>query len=186
MVMMTLPLLLLYEVGVAGAALVYRRRKHAAIAGLILVGLGLGATPARAQVPVKPRPVPTRGDSLRARADSLRDSTRTRAGQVLDSATARRLGLPTAPSRSFAPPDSVVNDLLKRPGYQATRYRADSATVFVPEERVLLQGEALTERLGSLLEADTITYRRNSCLLDAHGTPPLRQGPGADRRGHQV
>src|SRR5438552_7897449 len=36
MVMMTLPLLLLYEVGVAGAALVHRRRKRAAIAGLIL------------------------------------------------------------------------------------------------------------------------------------------------------
>jgi Tat protein translocase TatC len=172
MVMMTLPLLVLYEVGVAGAALVYRRRKRAAIAGLILVSLGFGATPARAQVPVKPRPV-TRADSLRTRADSLRDSTRTRAGQVLDSATARRLGLPTAPSRSFAPPDSVVNDLLKRPGYQATRYRADSATVFVPEERVLLQGEALTERLGSMLEADTITYQRNSCILDAHGQPHL-------------
>lgn len=173
MVMMTLPLLVLYEVGVAGAALVYRRRRNAAIAGLILVGLGLGATPARAQVPVKRRPVPTRADSLGTRADSLRDSTRTRAGQVLDSATARRLGLPTAPSRSFAPPDSVVNDLLKRPGYQATRYRADSATVFVPEERVLLQGEALTERLGSMLEADTITYQRNSCVLDAHGEPHL-------------
>jgi sec-independent protein translocase protein TatC len=173
MVMMTLPLLLLYEVGVAGAALVSRRRKHAAIAGLIVVGLGFGATPARAQVPVKRGAVPTRGDSLRTRADSLRDSTRTRAGQPLDSATARRLGLPTAPSRSFAPPDSVVTDLMKRPGYTSTRYRSDSATVFVHEERVLLQGEALTERFGSMLEADTITYQRNSCLLDAHGDPHL-------------
>jgi len=173
MVMMTLPLLVLYEVGVAGAALVHRRRRRAVIAGLILVALGLSATSAQAQVPVKRRGVPTRADSLRTRADSLRDSTRTRAGQPLDSATARRLGLPTAPSRSFAPPDSVVNDLLKRPGYTATRYRSDSATVFVGEERVLLQGEALTERSGSMLEADTITYQRNSCVLDAHGEPHL-------------
>ncbi len=173
MVMMTLPLLLLYEVGVAGAALVQRRRKRAALAGLILVALGMGATPARSQVPVRQRALPTRADSLRARGDTLRDSTRTRAGQPLDSATARRLGLPTAPSRSFAPADSVVNDLLKRPGYQATRYRADSATVFIGEERVLLEGQALTERQGSTLEADTITYQRNSCLLDAHGDPHL-------------
>lgn len=173
MVMMTLPLLVLYEVGVAGAALVHRRRRRAAIAGLILVALGLGTTSAEAQVPVKRRAVPTRADSLRTRADSLRDSTRTRAGQPLDSATARRLGLPTAPSRSFAEPDSVVTDLLKRPGYTATRYRSDSATVFVGEERVLLQGQALTERFGSKLEADTITYQRNSCVLDAHGDPHL-------------
>jgi Tat protein translocase TatC len=173
MVMMTLPLLVLYEVGVAGAALVYRRRKRAAVAGLILVALGLGVTPAQAQVPVKRQGVPARADSLRTRADSLGDSTRTRAGQPLDSATARRLGLPTAPSRSFAPPDSVLNDLLKRPGYTATRYRSDSATVFVGEERVLLQGEALTERFGSMLEADTIMYQRNSCVLDAHGQPHL-------------
>ena len=173
MVMMTLPLLVLYEVGVAGAAVVHRRRRSAAIGGLVLVALGWGAAPADAQVPARQRPLPTRADSLRARADSLRDSTRTRAGQPLDSATARRLGLPTAPSRSFAPPDSVVTDLLRRPGYQATRYRADSATVFIGEERVLLEGEALTERQGSLLEADTITYRRNSCLLDARGDPHL-------------
>lgn len=174
MVMMTLPLLVLYEVGVAGAVVVHRRRRRsAAIAGLVLVALGWGAAPADAQVPGRQRVLRTRADSLRARADSLRDSTRTRAGQPLDSATARRLGLPTAPSRSFAPPDSVVTDLLKRPGYQATRYRADSATVFVGEERVLLEGQALTERQGSLLEADTITYRRNSCLLDARGDPHL-------------
>ena len=45
--------------------------------------------------------------------------------------------------------------------------------MFIGEQRVLLEGEALTERQGSLLEADTITYRRNSCLLDAHGDPHL-------------
>ncbi|MGH7499168.1 MAG: twin-arginine translocase subunit TatC [Gemmatimonadales bacterium] len=166
MVMMTLPLIVLYEVGVAGAVVVHRRRRRAAIAGLILLAIGLGATPAQAQVPA-------RQGALQARADSARDSTRTRPGQPLDSATARRLGLPTGPSRSFAPADSVVADLLKRQGYQATRFRSDSATVFIGEERVLLEGQALTERQGSLLEADTITYRRNSCLLDAYGDPHL-------------
>jgi sec-independent protein translocase protein TatC len=174
MLMMTVPLLFLYEVGVAGSAIVHRRRKAAAIAALVLLGLGLGATPGSAQEPVRPG---------RQGADSLRDSAAedelgevgpdTRPGQSLDSATARRLGLPTAPSRSFAQPDSVVNALLERQGYRPTRYRADSATVFVESQEVRLQGRALTERQGALLEADSITYRRDSCLLAASGDPHL-------------
>jgi Tat protein translocase TatC len=180
MVMMTIPLLLLYEVGYAGAVIIGRRRRAATVTAVLLVGLGLLGAPARldGQVP-RGRQVPvTRADSLRAqarlRADSLGDSTQARAGQSLDTATARRLGIPTQPSRSFAPPDSVVNALLNdKPGYQATRYRADSATVFIQGERVLLEGEALTERQGSMLEADTITYLRSSCLLDASGQPHM-------------
>jgi LptD protein len=96
-----------------------------------------------------------------------------RPGQSLDTATARRMGLPTAPSRAFAAPDSVITELLRRPGYQTTRYSSDSATVFVPDQRVFLQGKALTERRGSTLEADTITYQRASCILDASGEPKL-------------
>jgi hypothetical protein len=38
---------------------------------------------------------------------------------------------------------------------------------------VRLQGEALTERQGALLEADSINYRRDSCILDASGNPHL-------------
>jgi Tat protein translocase TatC len=174
MVMMTVPLLLLYEVGFAGAALISRRRRKAAIAAALLLALGLAGRPAEAQVRVPQRPIraaqsDSLGDSLRLRRDSLQS----RPGQSLDTATARRLGLPTAPSRSFAPADSVVTELLGRRGYQSTRYRADSATVFVQDERVRLEGQALTERQGSLLEADTITYQRESCLLDASGDPHL-------------
>ncbi|HEY9507789.1 MAG TPA: twin-arginine translocase subunit TatC, partial [Gemmatimonadales bacterium] len=177
MIMMTVPLLFLYEVGVAGSALVHRRRrKEAAMAALLLLGLGFGTTPAQAQEPVRPgRPT---ADSLRA-ADTLETGLEEegdqegRPGQSLDSATARRLGLPTAPSRSFAQPDSVVNALMNRQGYRPTRYRADSATVFVESQEVRLQGQALTERQGALLEADSITYRRDSCLLAASGDPHL-------------
>ncbi len=178
MLMMTVPLLLLYEVGVAGSAIVHRRRRRgAALAALLLVGLGAGAIPAGAQEtqrrlpPKRALPQAARPDSL-AR-DSVRDTTRLRQGQPLDSATAERMGLPTAPSRSFAAPDSVTAELMRRPGYSATRYRADSATVFVEEERVRLEGEALTERQGALLEADTITYRQDDCILDAVGSPRL-------------
>ena len=177
MIMMTVPLLFLYEVGVAGSAIVHRRRaKAAAIAALVLLALGVGATPGRAQEPVRAgRPT---ADSLRG-ADTLETGLEgegdldSRPGQSLDSATARRLGLPTAPSRSFAQPDSVVNALLNRQGYRPTRYRADSATVFVESQEVRLQGQALTERQGAMLEADSITYRRDSCLLAASGDPHL-------------
>ena len=177
MIMMTVPLLFLYEVGVAGSAIVHRRRaKEAGIAALVLLALGVGATPGLAQEPVRAgRPT---ADSLRG-ADTLETGLEgegdqdSRPGQSLDSATARRLGLPTAPSRSFAQPDSVVNALLNRQGYRPTRYRADSATVFVESQEVRLQGQALTERQGAMLEADSITYRRDSCLLAASGDPHL-------------
>ena len=174
MVMMTVPLLLLYEVGFAGSAILHRRRRKArraplagGTAGVVLMLILLGAE-AEAQVPGQQRkPTTPRTDTARV------DSTQVRAGQTLDTATARRMGLPTAPSRSFAQPDSVVTELLARPGYQSTRYRADSATVFVQDERVLLKGQALTERRGTSLEAATITYRRSSCVLDAVGEPKL-------------
>ncbi|HUR95424.1 MAG TPA: twin-arginine translocase subunit TatC [Gemmatimonadales bacterium] len=173
MVMMTIPLLLLYEVGYAGSVVITRRRRRAAaIAGLVVIGLGLGGSPVQAQVPQRRPPAQaTRQDSLRR--DSLQDTTRKKPGQALDSATAGRLGIPTAPSRGFAADDSVLKALKARPGYQSTRYRADSATVFIEDERVLLQGQALTERQGALLEADTIRYQSDSCMLDASGSPHL-------------
>jgi Tat protein translocase TatC len=175
MLMMTVPLLLLYEVGYAGSVVIHKRRSRqpvvGGIAGLFLL-LALFGTSAEAQQ----RPVQRRQQTL---PDSLRDSlargpdSLRRAGQSLDTATAARMGLPTGPSRSFAPADSVVTDLLGRSGYQATRYRSDSATVFMEDQRVRLEGQALTERQGSTLEADTITYRGSSCLLDASGEPKL-------------
>jgi sec-independent protein translocase protein TatC len=179
MIMMTIPLLLLYEVGYAGAVVIARRRrKAAALAALVLLGIGLSAAPAHAQVPAKPQAPPKTQPAANPKLDSLRaaklsDTTRKKPGQALDSATAGRLGIPTAPTRSFAPDDSVLKALKARPGYQATRYRADSATVFIGEERVLLKGQALTERQGATLEADTIRYRSDSCLLSADGNPHL-------------
>jgi sec-independent protein translocase protein TatC len=179
MAMMTLPLLVLYEVGFAGSLIMQRRRARASrepvpggTIGLLVLLCVLG-TRAEAQVPQQQRrPPAVRQDSLRD-TTRLADSTQGRPGQSLDTATARRMGLPTAPSRNFASPDSVTAELLARPGYQSTRYSADSATVFVQDQRVLLNGKALTERRGTSLEANSITYRRSSCLLDASGEPRL-------------
>lgn len=188
MVMMTVPLIVLYEVGYAGAVVIERRRRAAAIAGVVLLLLCPGW--AEAQEPVRADTV--RADTVvadtaaadTAAADTVAadtividsaaaDSARLRSGQALDSATASRLGLPTAPTRSFAQPDSVVSALLARPGYTATRYRADSATFFAEEKRIVLEGEAMTERQGTTLEADSISFREASCLLNATGDPRL-------------
>jgi sec-independent protein translocase protein TatC len=180
MIMMTIPLVLLYEVGFAGSVILQRRKKRAArdsIAGGtigILVLLCLAGPRAEAQVPTQQRtPAAVRLDSIRNARRLSQDSLQGRAGQPLDTATAHRLGLPTSPSRTFEQADSVTTELMQRPGYQTTRYRADSATVFVQEPRVLLEGKALTERRGSTLEANSITYRRTTCLLDATGDPHL-------------
>ena len=111
MIMMTIPLLLLYEVGFAGSVVVQRRRKRRAMnatSALVLVAVlfGAGATRAEAQVPVKP---PVGGQHPRNKADSLRqglrrlgDSTRCRTGWIRP----RRRGSACPPDRpgSFQPP----------------------------------------------------------------------------------
>ena len=109
----------------------------------------------------------TRADSARA------DTTRPRPGQAVDTAQARRLGLPTGPRREFAPEDSVVTELLNRPGFQATRYRSDSALVRAEERRIFLWGEASTRRDQTTLEADSIVYQESECMIHAQGNPAL-------------
>jgi hypothetical protein len=169
MIMMTLPLIILYEVGYVGAVVIQRQRIRAATAVALMV-VGLMITPGRA---IAQQPVPRPDSAARQPRDSLPDSLKARAGQALDTATARRLGLPSAPSRTFAPADSITDLLLTREGYTVTRYRADSATVLPDEQRLILEGQALAERDGTQLEADSITYRESTCTLDARGSPNL-------------
>ena len=178
MLMMTIPILLLYEVGVAGAILMHRRRLRRAAAAAVtgLIVLALWGTPAQAQDPQLPKRPPkvlqdsgapgaTPGDSA-ARA-------RIQSGQAVDTAAARRLGLPTAPVFPFPAPDSMLGLLLQRPGYVVTRYRADSVTLFADTKRILMVGEARTEREGATLEASEIDYQDAKGMLDARGSPML-------------
>ena len=170
MLMMTVPLLLLYEIGVAGAAMIARRRlrdQRAAMLPVLFFALLLGglATPAAAQG------VPTPGRA--AGQDTTRAPPGRAPGQVLDTAQARRLGLPTAPSQSFAPEDSAYRSLLGRPGYTVTKYRADSAAILAVEKQLMLMGHAMTEREGTTMEADDITYTQPDCMLEATGDPRI-------------
>jgi Tat protein translocase TatC len=176
MTLMTVPILLLYEIGFIGSWLIHKRQtRKAAAAALLLLLVGLPGTLWSQQPPPKParKPaLPASPDSVRA--DSLRaDSTRPRPGQALDTADARRLGLPSAPRRNFAPEDSVLRDLLDRPGFQATRFRSDSAVVFADERRIFLRGQASTKRELTTLEADSIVYQESECTIHATGDPAL-------------
>lgn len=179
MVLMTVPILLLYEIGFLGSWVIHRRKvaresAAAAVAVLLFCLLGAGTLDAQQPTPTVRRRKPASVVTDTTRADSaLADSTRPRPGQAVDTATARRLGLPTAPRRNFAPDDSVVTDLLGRKGYQSTRFRSDSATVFADERRLHLRGAASTRRGETTLEADSIAYQEADCLIRATGDPAL-------------
>ncbi|HMU61003.1 MAG TPA: twin-arginine translocase subunit TatC [Gemmatimonadales bacterium] len=178
MLLMTFPILLLYEVGVAGAIVMHRRRlRRAAAAGLM--ALVLWGAPLEAQKPTLPsRPAKGMEDSAaRALPGGAPSDSAARArvagGQPVDTAAARRLGLPTAPVFPFPAPDSTMQLLLQRPGYVVTRYRADSVTLFADQKRILMVGEARTEREGATLEAGEIDYQDAMGMLDARGSPML-------------
>ena len=174
MFMMTVPILLLYEVGFLGAVVMHRRRLRRAAAAAVagLVALVLWAAPAGAQVPAQPRP-PQAVDSLGVPISDSAARAKVAQGKAVDTAAARRLGLPSAPLYPFPDPDSTMQALLRLPGYSVTRYRADSVTLFAPEKRILLDGDARTEREGSTLEAQEIDYLDAGGLLEARGSPRM-------------
>jgi Tat protein translocase TatC len=182
MLMLTVPMLLLYELGVAGVWVVQRRRlksRTAAGAAVFLLAMLNGSgTGLSAQQPVPPAPPAPGRPGLTGLLGGRpgQDTTRPVPGRRLDSASARRLGLPSAPRMSFSPADSISSQLLDLAGYDVTRYRADSATVNAIEETVNLRGNAMTDRNGAVLEAKAIRYRDRECALDAEGEPHLFQG----------
>jgi sec-independent protein translocase protein TatC len=179
MLLMMVPLLLLYEVSIWCAWVVTRRRARRAgetpgagattTAGLVLVALIVGGGA---------RPLPAQGrlpsGTQRSDTTARRAGGDTLAARSLDTATARRLGLPTGPTRSFPAGDVVIDSLLRLKGYRITQYVADTLVVQGGDSQTIhLQGEAYVEREGTKLQADAIKYRQASCRLDAAGDPQL-------------
>ncbi len=178
MLMLSIPLILLYEVGYVGSIVIWRRKvRSVAAAGAVLLCLAFGgAARLDAQVPPSrpPRPtLPTLPTSPIRPPRTAADTNGIQRGAPVDTAAARRLGLPTGPTRQFPPSDSVLDALLRRDGYESTRFQADSATLYVPEKRIDLEGRAMTDRAGSILEARRIGYSESSCVLEARGDPKV-------------
>ena len=180
MLMLLAPLMFLYEGGIVIARVIWRKRRTPTIgAALLLIAAGLlmpHGLSAQRRPPVR-RPPPARQQrdtTQRAAQDSLARA-RTQAGQGIDTAAARRLGLPTQPSRSFPQADSLLNALLQRKDYRVVRYAGDSVVLFADSQAVELVGQGLVEQEGATLEADTVRLRQVACRLVARGSPTLFQ-----------
>jgi len=163
-------LMALYEVSIWCAWVVTKRRarreeaSRGSAAGLVALLLLVGGS-LDAQTPPLPRARPD--TTPRTAADSAAQGR-------LDTATARRLGLPTGPTRSFPASDALIDSLLKLHGYRITQYVADTLIVQGGDTQTIhLRGEAYVEREGTKLESDSIRYHQRSCRLDAIGDPRL-------------
>ena len=66
-----------------------------------------------------------------------------------------------------------MRSLMDRPGYTSTHFRSDSARLFAKDKRVELEGSVLTDRQGVKLEAGSVQYREDDCILEASGKPHL-------------
>src|SRR2546422_1066938 len=177
MLLMMVPLVLLYEVSIWCAWVVTRRRARraqaAARAGVVLLmlcGLGAGRLAAQGVGPPRRTALPPRSDST-ARAGA--PGTGAPHGQPLDTASARRLGLPTGPTPSHPPGQALVVSPCYLKGYRVTQYVADTLIVAGDSQTIFLRGEAYVDREGTKLESESIRYRESSCQLDAAGDPRL-------------
>ena len=174
MLLMMLPMVLLYEVGIVVGRVVWKRQNSSnhsirgAGAAVIIFGL-LVAVPDAAAQQRRPDSTRTTADSLQAQRDSARADS---LAQSPDTA-GPRVELPDAPSRPFPVPDSIIQALLRREGYRPTRYAADSLTFHAQIRQIDLRGSAMVEREGRILEADSILFRQEVCALDATGDAKL-------------
>jgi len=180
MILMLVPLLLLYEISIWCAWVASRRRaRNAATVTLVVVLLAGGATSLHAQNPPPPPPAapvrqrPVRDTTAAKAAATRQDTTRRGGGQNMDTSTARRLGLPTGPVRSFPASDAVMDSLLKLEGFRVTRYTSDTFVVVGDSQTIFLRREAFVERESTQLEADSIRYHEATCQLNAEGEPHL-------------
>lgn len=171
MIVFTIPLLVLYELGVAGAYIVARRKRlrDAAVAGIVLLALCGLPQGLHAQVPSKP---PTSGRAPPVVQDTTRRAPITR---TVDSAAAKRLGLPDKPTVIFPSPDSIAQALLNRKGFGITEMVGDSAVLSPDGPKFLIHGGGI-RRDTSIFEAHLLRYDNVTCELVGSGEPHLFQG----------
>lgn len=167
MIVMMVPLWLLYELSIVCAWIVMKRRirrDRATTTGVLVLIISLGAAGG-----LSAQGVPPARDSV-ARSASPGVPLE---GQRMDTATARKLGLPTGPTRTFPPGDATMDSLLRLKGFRVTQYAADTLIVTGDSQTIVLRGQAFLDRQGTKLEADSVRYREATCRLDATGDPKL-------------
>jgi hypothetical protein len=138
----------------------------------LLFTLAVWSVSAQSQVPVRP-PVPdsiARRDSI-AQLDSLARADSVRRGLLRPDTTAQKRTI------TWNDPDSVMADLLSRPGYSVTRYQGNSVRLQAKEKEMYLRGKAQVARDSAIMLGDTIVYNDSTQLLEARGDTVLLRDP---------
>jgi lipopolysaccharide export system protein LptA len=135
-----------------------RLRALAAAAAVLAV---LAPAPALAQDP----PVNPRGRVQPPRPQQQRPQAPQRPGQD------------TVPGDSAARPvvqDSLIDELLRLPGYEPVEYQGDSAQFDNRQRTLRLRGNPVVTRAGTRLQAtDSIVYRERSEFVEVYGSPQV-------------
>jgi hypothetical protein len=136
-------------------------RSHAAV----LIAALMVCTAATASAQIRNAPPPRR-DTVRARGDTARrDSTKA------DSARTKDL-------IQWNEADSVMQALMKRPGYTATRYQGNKAVFNAQTRSLVLQGsKAGVNRDQTVLVGDSIIYNDSTHLIVARGDTVILRDP---------
>ena len=138
-------------------------------ASLIAIGvMALGGSRIGAQVRSLPAPTQRR-DTVRARPDSAR-----RDSLAADSAKTKEL-------IKWNEPDSVMKELMARPGYTATRYQGAQAVFNAQTRALVIQGakgiKTGVSRDQTVLVGDSITYNDSTKIVIARGDTVILRDP---------
>jgi sec-independent protein translocase protein TatC len=183
------PLLILYEMSIALAKLVERRRARSLVESVAIVALLLMAAPASAQQ----RPQAADTTKPKTKREIVFDRIRTlNQAEQRDTTRGDTTALPTerpaTPGRPVGgqqsadfPTDSVMEQLLQLPGFSATLYRGTSAEFSADSSALVLQGKK-EEKAGvmrdgqSMLADSLVTFNDSTSQACGYGNPVLSGG----------
>jgi lipopolysaccharide transport LptD-like protein len=113
---------------------------------------------------------PARRDTVRARPDTSRRDSTAADSAAADSSKTKEL-------IKWNPTDSVMQALMARPGYTATRYQGDQV-IFDARTRTLeIRGRAGVGREQTVLVGDSILYNDSTKIMIARGDTVVLRDP---------
>jgi hypothetical protein len=117
----------------------------------------------------------TQQDTTRVRKVEPREERGpARRGAEADTLQADSLGVPQDP---FPNPDSIMQELLERPGFRPVVYRGDTLRFSTQDRSIHIRQRANIDRAGDNLQSDSVVYKDeyiigfgNSTLINAEGS----------------
>jgi hypothetical protein len=117
--------------------------------------------------------IPARQDTTRARPPRPERDPE----QLPDSLAADTLSELAEP---FPAPDSLMQELMLRPGYRPVVYRGDTLQFSTQDRTIHIQERANIEREGEQLYADSVVYQGESRFVTAYGKSKLINADGEE------